>query len=125
MARDGDPLDESGLPAVDDSVFEALSSRTRRIVLYVLRTRGRVGVAELADVVTGWQHADGVGMAARADRDRTDTALRERHLPALVDADLVAHDEAAGTVAPRPHSPTVRSLIDFAAEHERGSDASS
>lgn len=123
MVRDDDRLDGASLLSVDDEVFVALADRTRRIVLYVLRVREPLDLGELADVVTGWRSAGGVGMANRADRDRTHAALREEHVPTLVDADLVAYDGARETVGLTSHSAPVRSLIDFAYEFEGGPDA--
>lgn len=125
MARDGDPLRDMVLPAVDDEVFVALSDRHRRIALYYLRWRRRVDVEELADVVTGWRHADRRGAVPRAKRDRVRAALLGQHLPILVDAGLIRVEEESETVAMEPLSEPVRSLIDFAYEAEGGTNAPS
>lgn len=125
MVRNGDPLGDMVLPAVDDEVFVALADRNRRIALYYLRWRRRVDVDSLADVVTGWRHAGRRRAASRADRDRVRAALLGQHLPILVDADLVEVDGETRTVAIRPLSEPVRALIDFAYETEGGTNAPS
>ena len=118
MPSDGNSLDGFPLHEVDDEVFLALSDRSRRMALYYLRSRDRVDVEALADVVTGWSAAGRRGMATRADRDRVLIALRAQHLPLLAAAGLVDYDRAAGTVAVERLSEPVRSLIDAACTWE-------
>lgn len=118
MARDGDCHGGRALPVGADEVFAALSDRSRRIALYYLRWRRRVDLEELADVVTGWRHADRPGMATKADRDRVRDGLHGRHLPVLDDVGLADYDEVTGTVAVEPLPERVQTLIDFANESE-------
>ena len=123
MPSDGDWLEELLLHDVDDEVYLALSDRSRRMALYYLRSRDRVDVEALADVVTGWSAAGRHGMATRADRDRVLTALRVQHLPLLSAAGLVDYDRAAGTVAVERLSEPVRSLVDAACAWEGDQNA--
>lgn len=122
MARDGDCHGDRTLTAVEDEVFAALSDRSRRIALYYLRWRRRVDVDELADVVTGWRHADRPGTATKADRDQVRWSLLGGHLPVLDDAGLVDYDESTGTVTVEQLSERVQSLIDFAYDSEGDTD---
>lgn len=114
MPSDGDSLDGLPLHEVDDEVFLALSDRTRRMALYYLRSRDRVDVETLADVVTGWSTAGRRGTANREDRDRVLAALYAQHLPLLSDAGLVDYDRGAGVVTVERLSEPVRSLLDAA-----------
>ena len=125
MAPDVDCPGDLAVPAVDDEVFVALSDRCRRIALYYLRWRDRADVDQLADVVAGWRGADRRGAVSRGERDRVRATLLDWHLPVLVEADLVAVDEATGSVTIEPLSGPVDSLIDLAYEAEGGGSGTS
>ena len=123
MPFDGDRGDDGAVNVVEDEVYEALGDRTRRFAVYYLRSRGRVGVDALADVVTGWENAEDGGMASREDRTEVLAALRDEHLPLLEDAGIVRYDGAAGAVTLASLAEPVRSLIDAAYGTEGNTDA--
>ncbi|MFC4541473.1 hypothetical protein ACFO5R_05985 [Halosolutus amylolyticus] len=84
-----------------DLIFDILSNRHRREVLYHLNDRpdGVATVDELTDTVAAREHESG-----RADRDADEernlirTELQHVHLPKLEDAGIVEHDRRSETV---------------------------
>lgn len=122
MPFDGDRGDDGAVDVVEDEVYEALGDRTRRFAVYYLRSRGRVEVDALADVLTGWENAEDGGVASREDRTEVLATLRDEHLPLLDDAGIVRYDGAAGAVALASLSEPVRSLIDAAYGTEGNTD---
>jgi DNA-binding transcriptional ArsR family regulator len=76
----------------DDQLYRVLAARPRRRLLYYLDDVEQSTVNELAAVLVGWEHTERGGMATEAEYDRTETALRHSHLPALADAGLVTDD---------------------------------
>jgi hypothetical protein len=77
-----------------DDRFEVLAHRHRRYLLYYLRKNGSARGRQLVDVVavaTGEEDDP-------AARQRIAERLREEHLPAMVEADLVRVDAEANTV---------------------------
>ena len=103
----GDDLD--GVPGLsDDGLYDALASRRRRRVLYLLREADERTVDELATLLSGWEATETGGMGSREDRDRIAVSLVHVHLPVLDDARLVSYDGRDGTVESRP----VRAVVD-------------
>lgn len=82
-----------------DTVFEVLSDRRQRYVLYALyRTEGGVmTVDELARRVSRTED-DGRTLVGEQHIERIVDDLRERHLPKLVDAGVVEYDDRSETV---------------------------
>lgn len=81
-----------------DGVFALLAARRRRFAVhYLSRTEGVATPAEIAEQVAVWERGGGEpgsdDHARRVERD-----LRNRHLPALVDANVAAFDEPSGDV---------------------------
>jgi len=79
-------------------VHDLLVARRRRYLLYSLhRYANPVGLPDVADQVTEWEH--GVPAAERLDeRLRTYNDLYHTHVPALADADVVAYDQSEDAV---------------------------
>ncbi|ELZ25602.1 hypothetical protein C475_10378 [Halosimplex carlsbadense 2-9-1] len=87
-----------------DATFELLADRRRRAVLQVLRTAPR-GALELSALV------DAVATECGEDPDALASALHERHLPKLDDADVVEFDREDGVVTYDSH-PLVERCLD-------------
>lgn len=91
--------EETAVPPLfaDDEFYRALSARPRRRLLAYLLEQEQSTVAELADVLCGWEVS---GTMADPDRHRSArTVLRHMHLPRLDEAGLVRYDREAGEVA--------------------------
>ncbi|WP_265112005.1 DUF7344 domain-containing protein [Halosolutus halophilus] len=84
-----------------DLIFDMLSNRRRRQVLYDLNDRpdGVATIDELADTVAAREHGSG-GTDLDADEHRTQirTELQHVHLPKLEDAGIIEHDRRSETV---------------------------
>jgi hypothetical protein len=80
-------------------MFDLLSNRTRRCLLYYLREHGTATRSELVDVLTGWA-ATGheTGVATRDDWQRMRATLHHVHLPKLTARGPVEHDPETGVV---------------------------
>jgi hypothetical protein len=105
--------------SIDDGVFRALVDRTRRYSLYLLLDRRSMSTSELADVLTGWLHAAGYGLADSDDRERLRAELYHVHLPTLVDAELVECDERFTVVELAPLRGPVVDLLEWSRAYER------
>lgn len=77
---------------LSDDLFRTLENRDRRYALYFLLEHETVSLTELADVVTGWTHARTQGAVCKRVYDQVLLELRIRHLPVMVDAELVEFD---------------------------------
>jgi hypothetical protein len=78
----------------------ATGHRYRRRLLYcLLLYTNPMGLGDVAHQLAVWESRDGAdGQAFVRARLRVDDALREKHLPPLREAGLVAYDPAADTV---------------------------
>lgn len=87
------------VPSTDrfDTLFEALSHRYRRYVLYCLRETGAVPMGTLVDRVVDLESRRGT--AATADRDDIRVALQHAHLPKLADDGIVTVDDGVVDIA--------------------------
>lgn len=99
-----------------DELYLVLRNRERRYALYFLLEYGTTSIEELADAVTGWTRAATYGIASRRVRDQVHMGLKHRHLPAMVEAGLVACDD--GTVSIDPCSDAARGIIRVARRRE-------
>ncbi|MFB6075090.1 MAG: hypothetical protein ABEJ89_08765 [Haloarculaceae archaeon] len=87
-----------GVTEALDGVLRALSNPRRRVALYYLADRRRVGVLELARHVAAWERTlppDGV---PPADARRAYLEFVRTHLPLLTECGLVEYDVEDGTV---------------------------
>ncbi len=86
-------------PALD-AMFEALSSRRRRDALrYLLDTEGEVDITELATAVA--RREAGEEELTREQHRQYYSTLYQLHLPKLVSAGLIDHDERTNRVSAR------------------------
>lgn len=124
MKREGgdDSFDVLFDDSLDDEVFRALSDVHRRMVVYYLLEVESTSLDELLDVVTGWLHVGSDRMATREDRARIERAFHHRHLPKLLDAGLVHHDETAECVELADLSDPECALVEWSYRREFGGD---
>lgn len=101
-----------------DSVFQALSDRRRRYVLYYL-TQVERDVVERADLVVAIRRIEaatpGSGEPAPADRVAAD--LHHNHLPRLAEAGFLDYDRRQGTVR-YTETPALEEWVDHARHRE-------
>lgn len=107
-------------PALLDDALRALRDRDRRYVCYFLLEHETASVAELADVVTAWIHATDGRVIEPQCRDQRYLRLLRTHLPTLVDAGVVAHDEETDRVSLEPCPDAIRELAARACATETG-----
>ncbi|MFU8869272.1 hypothetical protein [Natronococcus sp.] len=84
-----------------DLIFDLLSNRRRRYVLYCLSERadGVAAVDELVDAVVRLETEVGEGGRELEEHRKTvRTELRHSHLPKLDDTSLLEHDQRSDTV---------------------------
>ncbi|MDS0296108.1 DUF7344 domain-containing protein [Halogeometricum luteum] len=108
----------SGVPA-PDALFRALSHRQRRRVLWFLLERPETALAEVADVLVGWELKDGEDAAGPEKHRRVLAALHHHHLPVLAESDLVEYDVETGAVRLSAPPEPIRVLIKFSYQYER------
>ena len=82
-----------------DKVFEILSSRRRRMVLFYLRKHGDTAtVNDLAEQVAAWENDTDIEELTSQERKRVYVSLYQTHLPKLADTDLIDYDVDDGIV---------------------------
>ncbi|WP_255196928.1 DUF7344 domain-containing protein [Halorarius litoreus] len=91
-----------------DTALTALASRERRRLLYDLWTEDQLSMHESATVA-----ANGSGR----DLDDLRTELHHVHLPKLVSAGYVDHDEATGIVTTGPNFSEIEPLLRLMSAH--------
>ncbi|MFB6179496.1 MAG: ArsR family transcriptional regulator [Halorientalis sp.] len=103
-----------------DQLFEVLSNRERRRILYYLREHGTATRRELVDVLAGWAATDREHAATTPDDwSQLATAVHHVHLPKLVDTELVAFDPETGIVRLGTLSPWIDRCLDAAFQSEQ------
>lgn len=113
---DWDPTADGTAPP-PDRLFTALADRQRRRLLWYLLEESPASVAELADVLAGWQLGDSTAVGGD-EHDRIVAALHHSHLPLLDDTGLAKYDREAGTVAVSSLAPAVEDVVQFAHEYD-------
>jgi hypothetical protein len=84
----------------EQEVFDVLSNRRRRYVLYALLQEETATIGSLADQVAAWENDCSIDEVTAAERKRVYTALQQSHLPKLVRTGLVRFDDDSGHVEP-------------------------
>jgi hypothetical protein len=80
-----------------DVVFDLLSSSRRRFVLYYLRTETKsVKLTDLSDEVAAWEYGTPIEELTEQERKRAYVSLYQTHVPKLVEAGLIDHDNDSG-----------------------------
>jgi len=96
--RENQGVDENGerVPLfAEDEFYRSLADQQRRRTLAYLTEQGGSTVAELADVLCGW---DGETMVGPEKHERVRVELEHHHLPVLDDAGLLAYVRQQGEV---------------------------
>lgn len=82
-----------------DVIFEILSSRRRRMVLYLLRQRGGTAtVNELAEEIAALENDVSVEELTSQQQKRVYVSLYQTHLPKLDQTEIIDYDVDAGEV---------------------------
>jgi hypothetical protein len=82
-----------------DATLEVLSNRRRRYAIHCLKRRGgRVSVSDLSEQVAAWENDKPVEELSYTERKRVRNALRQFHLPKMVDRGFVEYDSDRETV---------------------------
>lgn len=90
---------ESSQKLSPDVVFEILSSRRRRMVLYLLRQRGNEAtVNELAEEIAALENDVPVEELTSQQQKRVYVSLYQTHLPKLDQTGIIDYDADEGTV---------------------------
>ncbi|RKD95259.1 DUF7344 domain-containing protein [Halopiger aswanensis] len=98
-------------PAMVDRVYDLLSDRRRRHLLYLLLDGDRLPVDEIALRLAAWEGETPLPAVEDDRRRRIATALRHNHLPRLADHDVIEYDPDGETVAPGPDFDAVESVV--------------
>lgn len=98
-------------PATVDRVYDLLSDRRRRHLLYLLLDADRLSIDEIALRLAAWEGETPMTAVEDDRRRRIGTALRHNHLPRLADHDVIEYDPDRETVVPGPDFDTVDSFV--------------
>ncbi|GAB3675673.1 hypothetical protein GCM10028856_33080 [Halopiger thermotolerans] len=98
-------------PATVDRVYDLLSDRRRRRLLYLLLEGDRLPVDEIALRLAAWEEETPLPAVEDDRRRRVATALRHNHLPRLADYDVIEYDPDRELVTPGPDFETVDSFV--------------
>lgn len=93
----GDSADSSESLS-EATIYEILSNRRRRYTVHLLKRSDTVDVTELSRQITTWERDIPREEVSYKDQKSVYTALRDTHLPLLVDHDLIRYDEEANVV---------------------------
>lgn len=100
-----------------DDVFALLATRRRRFAVhYLSRAEDVAALAAIAEQVAVWERG-GEEPASDEHAERVERDLRNRHLPALADANVAEFDERNGDVRYRGH-PVVEEFVAHVAPAE-------
>lgn len=101
----------------DDKFYRALTARRRRRILAHLLACDRCTVAELVDVLCGWEAATSRTVDA-SEAEQLRIELLHRHIPMLEDAGLLRYDQDADEVTAEALSEPVEQLVRQSVEAE-------
>lgn len=94
--------------------FETLSSKRRRYVLhYLLQMEQPVALKELSTQVAAWENDTVCDAVTYKERMRVYTALRQSHLPKMVENNVVTFDEERGLVEPTADAAALKVYLDI------------
>lgn len=82
-------------------MYEMLSNQRRRYTIHYLKEREEsVKLGTLAEQIGAWEQDTEPHQLSSADRKTVYTALQQRHLPKMDEAEIVAFDKRSGTIEP-------------------------
>jgi hypothetical protein len=107
---DVEPLDEN-------TVFDILSNRRRRQIIYYLQERGgEAPLRDVANAVAGWEEDEEPENVTEKQSRRVYVSLYQSHVPRLTEVGLIEHDDT-GTVR---LTDRVRLLDPYLNPHDEG-----
>ncbi|WP_247001802.1 DUF7344 domain-containing protein [Halosolutus gelatinilyticus] len=101
-----------------DELFDALSHRRRRLVLYYLKANEQTTLDELADWVATIEARPNGSEATAEQREAAAIDLFHIHLPKLADLKVIEYDRRSGDARYRDPPETVDQLLRAAAVME-------
>lgn len=105
-----------------DQIFDLLSKRRRRYVLYYLEQHdGPVSVDDLAEAVAEWERDPASVQITDGGSTRIEIELKHNHLPRADAADLVEYDPEANVVRITDDSVEFEAILTVARLVERPS----
>jgi len=96
IAKESPDLTDSPIDGVSlDTIYEMLSNRRRRLILYYLTNSPdhRAEVGYLATQVAAWENDMPVSEVTTTERKRTYNTFQQSHLPRLQEEGFITHDE--------------------------------
>jgi small-conductance mechanosensitive channel len=85
----------SGEPLDEDTVFDILSNRRRRQIIYYLQDNGgEAPLREVADAVAGWEEGQAPEEVTEKQSRRVYVSLYQSHVPRLTEVGLIEHDDS-------------------------------
>lgn len=95
-----------------DVVFDVLSSRRRREVLYMLKNEGSMELTELTEHVAAKENDTTIEDLTKQQRKRVYVSLYQTHVPKLEEAGLVEYDPDSGEVDLRARATDVERYLE-------------
>ena len=84
-----------------DDLFEILSNRRRRYVLWLLKRNSEpIELGTLATQIAAWENGHELSGVTGSERKRTYTSLQQIHLVKMDDCGIIRFDKRSGTVEP-------------------------
>jgi hypothetical protein len=84
----------SGEPLDEDTVFDILSNRRRRQIIYYLQEQGgEAPLRDVANAVAGWEEDEAPEDVTEKQSRRVYVSLYQSHVPRLTEVGLVEHDD--------------------------------
>lgn len=86
-----------------DELFDVLSNRRRRHVVYYLKhTTQPVEIGTLATQIAAWETDQPMAEVTRAERKRVYTSLQQVHLPKMDDVGIIRFEKPSSLIEPTP-----------------------
>jgi hypothetical protein len=97
LVRGHEMIEASGVTVAD--LFSVLNNRRRRDVIRCLRREEtEMALRDICEVIAAWENDTTRADVDYKERKRVYTSLYQNHLPKMVDAGIVEHDEETSTV---------------------------
>jgi hypothetical protein len=98
-----DPTPSDSKSSLIDDLFDVLSNRRRRHVVYFLkRTTQPVEIGTLATQIAAWETDQPMAEVTRAERKRVYTSLQQVHLPKMDNVGLIRFEKPSSLIEPTP-----------------------
>lgn len=85
----------SAEPLDEDTVFDILSNRRRRQIIYYLQEQGgEAPLRDVANAVAGWEEGEAPEDVTEKQSRRVYVSLYQSHVPRLTEVGLIEHDDS-------------------------------